>query len=41
MKGDVLGLVDHAHAAAADLLDDPVVRDNLADHVRNMLWREA
>ena len=29
----VLGLVDHAHAAAAQLLDDAVVRDGLADHL--------
>src|SRR5713101_4368211 len=32
VEGHVLGLVDHAHAAAAQLLDDPVVRDGLADH---------
>ena len=28
----VLGLVDHTHAAAAEFLDDAVVRDGLADH---------
>ena len=28
----VLGLVDHTHAATAELLDDAVVRDGLADH---------
>ena len=28
----VLGLVDDAHAAAAELRSDPVVRDGLADH---------
>ena len=28
----VLGLVDYAHAAPAELFDDPVVRDGLADH---------
>ena len=28
----VLGLVNHAHPAAAELLDDAVVRDGLADH---------
>ena len=30
----VLGLVDHTHPAAAQLLDDAVVRDGLADHLR-------
>ena len=29
----VLGLVDHTHAAPAELLDDAVVRDGLADHL--------
>ena len=33
-KFDVLGLVDHTHPAAAELLDDAVVRDGLADHLR-------
>src|SRR5713226_91452 len=28
---DVLSLVDHAHAAASEFLDDAVVRDGLAD----------
>ena len=28
----VFGLVDHAHAAAAQFFDDAVVRDGLADH---------
>ena len=32
MEAGVLGLVDDAHAAAAELLDDAVVRDGLADH---------
>ena len=32
----ILGLVDHTHAAAADLLDDAVVRDGSPDH-----WRES
>ncbi len=36
MQPRVLGLVDDAHAAAAQLLDDAVVRDGLADH-----WRES
>ena len=30
----VLGLVHDSHAAAAELLDDAVVRDCLADHCR-------
>ena len=30
----VFGLVDHAHTATAELLDDAVVRDGLADHWR-------
>jgi hypothetical protein len=29
---DVFGLVDHTHAAAAEFLDDTIVRDGLADH---------
>jgi len=32
VQGYVLGLVDHTHPAAAELLDDPVVRNGLADH---------
>jgi hypothetical protein len=32
MKPDVFSFVDHTHAAAAQLLDDSVVRDGLADH---------
>jgi hypothetical protein len=32
VQGNVLGLVDNAHAAAPKLLDDTVVRDGLADH---------
>ena len=31
-KVSVLGLVDDTHAAAAEFLDDAVVRDGLADH---------
>ena len=34
---DVLGLVDHTHPATAQLLDDAVVRDGLADHWRKIL----
>jgi len=29
---DVLGLVDHTHTTAAELIDDAVVRDGLIDH---------
>jgi len=29
----ILGLVDHTHPAAAQFLDDAVVRNGLADHV--------
>jgi len=32
VKLGVLGLVDHTHAAASELLDDAVVRYGLADH---------
>ncbi len=32
MQPSVLGLVDHTHSAAAQLLDNAVVRDGLADH---------
>ena len=31
-KPEVLGLVDHTHPAGADLGDDAIVRDGLADH---------
>ena len=34
---DVLGFVDHTHPAAAELLDNAVVRDGLADHWSRML----
>src|SRR5437899_2563160 len=34
---DVFGLVDDSHTAAAQLLDDAVMRDGLADHVDAML----
>ena len=39
LKGDeaaevyVLSFINHTHAAAAEFLDDAVVRDGLADHV--------
>ena len=35
----VLGLVDDTHAAAAEFLDDAVVRDGLADHCAEILGR--
>ena len=35
-KFDILGLVYHTHPATAELLDDAIVRDGLADH-----WRES
>jgi len=38
----ILGLIHHTHAATAQLLDDAVVRDGLADHgretARGMPW---
>ena len=33
-QGDVFGLINHAHAAAAKFLDDAVVRDSTPDHAR-------
>jgi hypothetical protein len=36
VQGRVLSLIDDAHTAAAQPLDDPVVRDGLTDH-----WRES
>jgi hypothetical protein len=33
-KLGVLGLVDNTHPTATDLLDDVVMRDGLADHLR-------
>ena len=32
MQLDVLGLVNNAHPSSAELLDNAVMRDNLADH---------
>ena len=37
----VFGLVDHAHAAAAEFFDDAVVRDGLADHWSEIVGRRA
>ena len=33
MELGVLGLIDHAHAAATELLHDPILQDGLADHL--------
>ena len=41
-QADVFGLVDYAHASAAEFLDDAVVRDGLAYHgPGRMLRRES
>jgi len=40
-KLDILSLIDHTHPSAAELLDDAVVRDGLADHWAEILGREA
>ena len=32
MQGQVLGLIDHAHATIAKLLNNAVVRDRSTDH---------
>jgi hypothetical protein len=37
----IFGLVDHTHAAAAQLLDDAVVRDGLPDHCAEILGLEV
>src|SRR5947207_4474576 len=40
MQAGVLGLVHNAHAAAAEFLNDAVVRDGLADHWRKPYVRQ-
>src|SRR5271157_2268834 len=35
---DVLGFVDHSHSSAAQLRQDTVVRDSLADHSGEHSW---
>jgi hypothetical protein len=41
-KVGVLSLVDDAHAAATELLDDAIVRDGLPDHQGQILrWRNG
>jgi hypothetical protein len=34
VEARVLGLLHHGHSATAQFLDDAVVRDGLADHLR-------
>jgi hypothetical protein len=41
VKARILGFVDDAHAATTELLDDAVVRDNLADHCLETALGEA
>ena len=36
-KFEILGLVDHTHTAAAELLDDSVMGNRLADHVGTLM----
>ena len=36
METCVLGLVDHTHPTDTEFLDDVVVRDGLADHLRKV-----
>ena len=37
-EGKIFGLVDHAHTTAPEFLQDPVVRDGLAQHVRRLAF---
>jgi hypothetical protein len=37
MQAEVLGLVNNAHPATTEFVDNAVVRDRLADHWRKML----
>jgi hypothetical protein len=37
MQPCVLGLVDNTHTSAAQFLDDAVVGDGLADHIRPIM----
>jgi hypothetical protein len=39
-KVSVLGLVDHTHSTTAELLQDAVVRDGLANHRRETVLGE-
>ena len=36
-QGEILGLIDHSHPAAAQLAGDAIVRDGLVQH----RWRKA
>jgi hypothetical protein len=40
VQARIFGLIDHAHATAAQLLDDTVVRDGLTDHSPEILGSE-
>jgi len=40
-KLGVLGLVHHAHPTAAELFDDAVVRDGLADHLQECFYEKV
>jgi hypothetical protein len=35
-EGEIFGLVDHTHTTAPEFLQDPVVRDGLAQHGRRL-----
>jgi DNA-binding winged helix-turn-helix (wHTH) protein len=39
MESSVLSFVNNTHPPSAELLNDAVVRDGLADHAAGMLWR--
>ena len=39
MQAEVLGLVDDPHAATTEFLDNPVMRDGLADHRQERILR--
>jgi hypothetical protein len=41
VQARVLGLVNHSHAAAAQLFEDAIVRDGLADHCEMLGFRAA
>jgi len=41
VQAGVLGLVHDTHAAAAQLLDDPVMRDRLTEHRRECYGLEV